>query len=203
MTPTETRELLSEILAYDRRIRPPDTATAANMAAIWARGLADVPLVFAQETLDQWYARPGDNRLIGVGDLREAWRRQQARVQQAAEDEARRSQEETIEGIVYAAPTWARAYLAACAEARTAGLPYPDPPHQTAAAGITDAERMRRRCRHHDICACSHEDCRKGWLDDEVPWLSRLTGKGSAVRRCPTCQDATKMVGSIPGRARR
>ena len=202
MTPQETTLLLSYCAGLDPWLKSFAPDEAAMTLAGWSDLLGAVPLEFAKATAKRHYSHP-DARTLTPGEVLSLWNAERRRAQTLAERDERAAtalelNAGTAEVQTVIPAGGATEYLEALAEAIAAGK---DPRSVPRPAGVRVLSPVgdvaSRRCRHHDICACTHTECRDGWLDVETTVVNGNGASYPAVERCPNCEDAGKMADEL------
>lgn len=194
MNRDEVRALLSAASSLDRWLKATDPETAQQMVEGWHHLLGEVPLDFAQGVVRRHYGTP-DVRTMTPGDVLAAWDTQRRREEQAAVDaevKALAAPVSVQDGIpVAGAGRYLHDLTAAIAEGR-------DPRSVQRPAGVRvlspREDELSRRCRFHDLCACTHTECRDGWMDEETTVVGLNGRRYTAVQLCPPCRDAFLMA---------
>lgn len=192
MTPEDTRRLLSYAGSLDPWMGQTSPDEAAIMVIGWADLLTPVPFDVAQGAVKRHYSEPGA-RSIQPGDVLGAWhehRRVEARESSYAVDA---TVPQTLAGVTPVARSMA-AYLRECLEVAGAGGDVLTVPRPAAYRLSPSAEDRERACAFPKICACSHTECRGGFLDAEEHVTSTLGQRYPAVRFCPVCADGLLMA---------
>lgn len=190
MNVAEVTDLLRYASTLDRWLRTTDPEAGQLMVAGWTDMLASVPYAVARETVLRHYS-VHQERTIQPGDILDAYR-ESLRAQTAAEvlEQAAELREAEV-GPRPLMGAWMREVLAAIrAGEAPESVPFPAmlPPLSPS------AEAWQRRCAFPSICACSHTECRGGWLDVEVEVSNTLGRSYPAVKRCPVCSDGILMA---------
>lgn len=202
MNQAETSLILVQIISLDPRWSTSDQALMQQRVNSWAAVLADVPVGFARDFTTRYYGKPDVGQITPAAILT-AWRTAQRVVVSRDREpmligDTRLRAPEGFTGMVAASTarwtlarqTHGEAWKVARAEAREtdAQMPVPWPVHR-----LDDVRE--RRCTHHDICICTHTECRDGWLEVE---------SNGRVKRCPVCEEAVAMRSELaPKRGRR
>lgn len=195
MTPQETADLLRYCAGVDQWLKATSHDEAAVMVAGWADLLADVPGDFAARVARTHYRQP-DARTLQPGDVTGAWEAHRRRQASQADQAARRAEPVPIGPDQDAIPVGSGAqYVREMVAAIAAGRDPRQVPRPAGLRILTAAAAARsRRCVFHDICACDHEKCRDGFLDEPTT-ITNVHGKEyEAVRRCGHCADALLMA---------
>lgn len=206
MSPQETTALLSYCAGLDQWLKATGPDEAAMMAAGWSDLLRDVPLDFARGHVRSHYGN-ADARTIQPGDMLSAWRADRRRAEQLHDRDERRElaapllSDAAVQGVIPG--PGATEYLAALRVAVESGK---DPRKVSRPAAVRvlslEGDVASRRCRFHDVCVCTHTECRDGWLDIESTIVNAAGRRYAAVERCPVCGEAQSMAEET-GRARR
>lgn len=209
MSPQETTAFLSYCAGLDQWLKATGPDEAAMMAAGWTDMLRNVPLDFARKFARSHYGH-ADSRTIQPGDVLSGWRSQHDREQRtrdrderrtAGELEAHSAAEILAQGVIPMAG--ATEYITDLQAAIAAGR---DPRTVTRPASVRvislEMDTTSRRCVFHDVCVCTHTECRAGWLDAETTVVNGIGRKYPAVERCPRCDEALTMAQET-GRARK
>lgn len=193
MTPGEVADLLRYCSSLDGWLKQTSPEEGAVMVAGWGTILEHVPADVAMSCARRHYSVEGA-RTIQPGDILGAWR-DQLRVATREQDEGERRElaaaEFQEEVPVGSGAAYVREMLHAMSEGK-------DPGTVKRPAGVpvltADQEERSRRCVYYSICACTHTECRGGFLDEEVTVVNGLGRKYPAVKRCPNCNDALLMA---------
>lgn len=201
-TPQHGLALLALLSGLDHRHAGGDEASVQAKAETWAKILnacgADPQWVRAW--CERAYGEPRPVPLY-VGDIKRAWMNHQ-RVQ-AAKDRT----DEVVPipgmpaGVWRQRPPWFDQYRADVDAVRAQGGDVMGVPLPYARVGVDDSRE--RRCVNHDICVCTHTECRDGFLDVEGTVTDKRGVPSPAVRRCPVCFDAVQMRGELTPKRRR
>jgi predicted nucleic acid-binding Zn ribbon protein len=195
ITPKHAAALLAVInMAEPNRARGGGSTIAATTAQTWAGLLEGVDADFAANYLKSAYQRA---RILPMapGEIVEAYRAYCDRLVQRSEqiEREQRRQRATMDtladDVFTLAPEWVRPYYEACKVAHADGLSMPDPPpHEPTAVEPNDPDRA---CPVRE-CICTHVECYKGWLNDDMVTVARSVTYASN-RRCPVCAEAVDM----------
>jgi len=208
----DIRHLIGQrIMPLDKFFKAFTPEEAATVVEGWTRLLPEVPVAFAEDVVTQHYR--SETRSIQPADLVAAWTFLQQERRRADQIERRRSVA-TADDLP-GKPPWfdevrrRAAMVAATAReegrdptAAVAAMASPVRPQGMAgplAEGATTTAELRaglldRQCKHANICACDHVECRDGWVDEEVVIRRRGRHVYSAVVRCVHCYDAAVMA---------
>lgn len=210
MNTEETNLLLSYCAGLDQWLKATSPDEAAMMLAGWTDMLSDVPLEFGQRFARDHYSR-ADARTLTPGEMLSGWRSRLKRETATRERDERRAAGAAVleasgvaEALQEAIPmAGASEYLERLQAALAAGH---DPRSVKRPASVRvlslEGDVASRRCRFHDVCVCTHTECRDGWLDAEQTITNSIGRKYDAVERCPICEEAQTMAEET-GRARR
>lgn len=200
MTPVEVSDLLRFCSSVDPWLKQTSPEEGAVMVAGWGLLLEHVPAEFAMREARAHYSQ-GEARTITPGDLLTAWQVRQRREQQAETDAAHaRSIQQALDAgeglgeVVFGSGARYLADMMAAVERGEDPRTVPRPAGVRVRTLSPEAEARERACPWPDLCACTHLECRHGFLDEEE---TRVNGQGKvypAVRRCPNCEDAVKMA---------
>lgn len=198
MNTQEVAVLLRYAASLDRWLKETDQESAQVMVVGWTSILGDVPYPFAERVVRDHYATP-DARSIVPGDVLTAWRADLGRQREREAAAHRASTQQALDagpdtpGVFGSATGYLADMMAVVAEGG-------DPATVTRPAGVRvrtlslEAEARERACRFPDICACTHLECRDGWLDGESTRRSVLGQDCEQVTRCPQCNDGLLMA---------
>lgn len=185
--------VLATAAAIDPRLAARDPETAELRVTGWWHILAEVPLPFALDYVRRFYSEPRDFPMQPA-EVLQTWRERQREQRAAARTPQDAEEQLTLDGGA-ARPSmiaWLREAWVATSEGRSPSsvqIPMGGPFNRT-----SDAERRIRQCTYPDICACSHTECRDGWLDAETTRTTDVGASTVAVQRCPHCKDALLMA---------
>lgn len=185
MKPEEVADLLRYASTLDRWLRASDQESGQMMVAGWSNMLAAVPATAAQATVLAHYSQ-ANARTLTPGDILSAWRDQELRETRTVADKEARTPRTggQLLGV----------YLRRVLEVVRGGGRVEDVPVPSGSGLTPAAEAWARRCAYPTICACSHTECRAGWLDVETSVVNGLGDTYPAVRRCPVCADGLLMA---------
>lgn len=184
--------VLASAAAIDPRLAARDPETAELRHTGWWHILAEVPFPFAMDYLRRFYSEPRDFPMQPA-EILQAWR-EELREQRTAARAPDTEPQPTLDGgsVRPSMIAWLREAWAAGAEGRdpkSVPVPLGGPFNRT-----SDADRRSRQCIYPDLCACSHTECRDGWLDAETTRTTDVGVATPAVERCPHCKDALTMA---------
>lgn len=222
MNRQEVEALLTYIVGIDPRWRVMSGEEHDVRTNAWLTLLGEVSPEYATDYVRHHYTEGPDPRQVTPAAIRHGWRASQQREDVAATP---RDALMDMTGLFRQRPGWFDQYRSTCDTAaawqvtrQSAGDPYlraangarsaiacvpaPYEAHPVPDRNTPRVER-ERRCRNHDTCACSHTVCRDGWLDEETTVANARGDVMAAVKRCPFCEDAVKMLGERPRRSRR
>lgn len=186
--------VLASAASIDPRLAARDPETADLRHTGWWHILSEVPFPFAMDYLRRFYSEPRDFPMQPA-EILQAWR-DQLREQRAAARAPVEDVEDqpTLDGgsarpsmIAWLREVWSASVNGQ--DPRAVKVPLGGPFNRT-----MEAERRSRQCVYPDICACSHTECRDGWLDVETTRTTDLGVATAAVERCPHCKDAVLMA---------
>jgi hypothetical protein len=198
VNPNEVGDLLRFCSSVDPWLKQTSPEEGAVMVGGWGMLLEAVPADVAMRAARAHYSA-GDARTITPGDLIDAWATVRRRDQQADTDEVQRRETAVAIGDVELAPVFGSGaqYLADMMAAVERGE---DPATVTRPAGVRvrtlspEGEARERACRFPDICACTHLECRDGWLDEPGVRTNNLGRSYEAAQKCPQCEDGVLMA---------
>jgi hypothetical protein len=185
----EVSDLLRYAATLDRWLKQSDPEAGQLMVAGWTDMLAAVPYAVAREAVQRHYS-VHQERTIQPGDLLDAYRETlraktaEEVLQQTAELNA------AAPGPRQGMGLWMRDVLAAV----RAGLPAESVPIPAGTSVTPAQDAWQRRCAFPNICACSHTECRAGWLDQPATVVNSLGRSYEAAKRCPVCTDGILMA---------
>lgn len=196
MTRQEVALVAASAAAIDPRLATRDEATTDLRTAAWFQIIGDVPLAFALDQVRAAYSEVRDWPLQPA-EILQAWRQQQTAARTAQAPYVGPYDEEPAETLDGGAAkpsvaAWLRQALDAAREGRSIDSvpkPFGGPIQWT-----EQAIRRQRQCPYPDLCACSHTECRSGWLDVEGTVVNGLGKTYVQVERCPHCKDALLMA---------
>lgn len=180
-TPADGLALLMLLTALDNRHQTGDEMSTRGKAETWARVLGDADPEWVRRFVERAYSDPRPYPL-SVGDIRRGWDNHK-RVQVAKDTTPDVSLPGLPRGVWAKRPPWFDQYRRDCDAVRAqggdpAGVPLPFTP-------MRFDDSRERRCVNWETCACTHTECRRGFLDEETP--------EGRVRRCHLCVEAAEM----------
>lgn len=222
----ETHNLLRYMSQEDARFRRYSGEMGEDVkrkyAETWLRALSGVDAEFATSFTVAYYKSVDKRRAtVSHADIHKAWVEQRRRADRPPQAGNEISGPGVVDALarVGAAPEgyrqWVAAMAAASDEVRGEGVAamdaaaaaVPKPATLAHPRAMTTAQqendRWWRRCRNEAVCSCAHDECRDGWLDEELP--EPLPGRPdrTVVQKCPRCADAVEMVNEPGFRKRR
>lgn len=195
---------VAAVAVADYRVRNLTEADSNALVMMWSRHLPDVPLDWVLNLVTRHYAQADPPELTS-GRVLAAYRATQ-RVEAAREREpaligdwfraeAPAGFAEYVAGTVSewerarsqpdGSPEWYQVRDELRDQIDAEPLPW--------ARAVRGDDSRERRCVNHDICVCTHTECRDGWLDVETDVGNKLGGRFPAVKQCPHCADAVQM----------
>ena len=195
MSRSEVALVATSAAAIDPRLATRDEASADLRNSAWFQIIGEVPIGFALDHVRAAYSEVRDWPLQPA-EILQAWRQQQsaARAAEAPYVGPYEREPETLDGGAAnpSVATWLREVREALADGKTIDSvpkPFGGPVQWT-----EQAIRRQRQCPYPDLCACSHTECRAGWLDVEGTVVNGLGKTYTTVQRCPHCNDALLMA---------
>lgn len=194
MTPAEVGDLLRFCSTVDPWLKATSPEEGAVMVGGWAIMLEAMPADVAIRAAKDHYSHGGE-RTITPGDLLDYW----AAHRKAATEPVALSVQQALDAgdgpaVMFGSGSQ---YLADMMAVVAQGG---DPATVVRPSGVRvrmlspDGEAKERACRFPDICACTHLECRDGWLDAETTRRSVLGQDCLQATRCPQCQDGLLMA---------